>query len=53
TFGGHVLDFHIEAANVEIQDFETLTQHFPVNYRSFTEAEIDYEDINEEIREVE
>ncbi|REA94695.1 acetolactate decarboxylase, partial [Staphylococcus pseudintermedius] len=53
TFGGHELDFHNEAAKVEIQDYETVTQHFPGHYSSFMEAEIDYEDFNDEIRGVE
>lgn len=53
TFGGHVLDFHIEEADVEIQDFEMLAQHFPVDHRSFTEAHIDYENISEDIRAAE
>ncbi|PCF87886.1 acetolactate decarboxylase [Staphylococcus intermedius] len=53
TFGGHVLDFHIEEADVEIQDFETLAQHFPIDHRSFTEAHIDYENISEDIKEAE
>ena len=52
-FGGHILDFEVDNVNVEIQNFETFEQHFPVDAKSFTDAEIDYQDIEDEIREAE
>ena len=52
-YGGHVLDFEVDDVKVEIQNFETFEQHFPVNAKSFTEAHIDYKDVADEIREAE
>ena len=52
NFGGHVLDFEVDDVTVEIQNFETFEQHFPVNNKTFTETEIDYADVDAEIREV-
>lgn len=53
NFGGHVLDFEVNDVTVEIQNFETFEQHFPVNNKTFTETEIDYADVDAEIREAE
>lgn len=53
NFGGHVLDFEVEDVKVEIQNFETFEQHFPAHDETFTNANIDYKDIAEEIREAE
>ncbi|MDU4618566.1 MAG: acetolactate decarboxylase [Staphylococcus epidermidis] len=50
-FGGHILDFEVDDVTVEIQNFETFEQHFPVDAKSFTDA--DYKDIADEIREAE
>ncbi|MCG1651265.1 acetolactate decarboxylase [Staphylococcus epidermidis] len=52
-FGGHILDFKVDDVTVEIQNFETFEQHFPVDAKSFTDAHIDYKDIADEIREAE
>ena len=48
--GGHVLDFIVDDVTVEIQNFETFEQHFPINNKTFTETEIDYGDVADEIR---
>lgn len=53
NFGGHVLDFEVSDVTVEIQNFETFEQHFAVNDEAFTNTEIDYKDIANEIREAE
>ncbi|MDU1109406.1 MAG: acetolactate decarboxylase, partial [Staphylococcus epidermidis] len=37
-FGGHILDFEVDDVTVEIQNFETFEQHFPVDAKSFTDA---------------
>lgn len=52
-FGGHILDFEVDDVTVEIQNFETFEQHFPVDAKSFTDVHIDYKDIADEIREAE
>ncbi|MBF2171603.1 acetolactate decarboxylase [Staphylococcus epidermidis] len=52
-FGGHILDFEVDDVTVEIQNFETFEQHFPVDAKSFTDTDIDYKDIADEIREAE
>ncbi|MCZ2499762.1 acetolactate decarboxylase, partial [Xylophilus sp. Kf1] len=36
-FGGHILDFEVDDVTVEIQNFETFEQHFPVDAKSFTD----------------
>ncbi|HAR4335232.1 TPA: acetolactate decarboxylase [Staphylococcus aureus] len=53
AYGGHVLDFEVDDVVVEIQNFETFQQHFPVNNETFVKAKIDYKDVAEEIREAE
>jgi len=52
-FGGHILDFEVDDVTVEIQNFETFEQHFPIDNKTFTNTEIDYADIDAEIREAE
>lgn len=51
--GGHVLDFDITNATIDIQNFETFEQHFPVDNDTFLNTEIDYQNIDAEIREAE
>ena len=53
AYGGHVLDFEVDDVVVEIQNFETFQQHFPVNNETFVKPKIDYKDVAEEIREAE
>lgn len=53
NFGGHVLDFEVDNVTVEIQNFETFEQHFAVNDEKFTNTDIDYKNIDEEIRKAE
>ncbi|NGC09889.1 acetolactate decarboxylase [Staphylococcus aureus] len=53
NFGGHVLDFEVEDVKVEIQNIETFEQHFPIQDEDFINANIDYKDIADEIREAE
>lgn len=50
TVGGHILGFELERGSVEISDAETFEQHFPTKDEAFLEADIDYENIDEEIR---
>lgn len=53
NFGGHVLYFEVEDVKVEIQNIETFEQHFPIQDEDFINANIDYKDIADEIREAE
>lgn len=53
NFGGHVLDFEVEEVKIEIQNFETFEQHFPIHDETFLTQKIDYKDIADEIREAE
>ena len=48
-----ILDFEVDDVKVEIQNFETFEQHFPIDNKTFTNTEIDYADIDAEIREAE
>lgn len=51
--------FHIHFANDDrnfgdhVLDFETFEQHFPINDEIFNKMDIDYKDIEEEIRDAE
>ncbi|MGU3126639.1 acetolactate decarboxylase [Staphylococcus aureus] len=47
------LTLKVDDVVVEIQNFETFQQHFPVNNETFVKAKIDYKDVAEEIREAE
>ncbi|MDN8883616.1 acetolactate decarboxylase, partial [Staphylococcus aureus] len=38
AYGGHVLDFEVDDFVVEIQNFETFQQQFPVNNETFVKA---------------
>ena len=40
NFGGHVLNFEVDDVTVEMQNFETFEQHFPVNNKTFTETKL-------------
>ena len=42
-----ILDFEVDDVKVEIQNFETFEQHFPVNAKSFTEAHMSKDEIRE------
>lgn len=48
-----MVDMFLTLKWVEIQNFETFQQHFPVNNETFVKAKIDYKDVAEEIREAE
>jgi len=39
--------------SVELSNIETLEQHFPVNNQTFLEADIDYSNVEEDIKEAE
>ena len=53
SVGGHVLDFEMNHGSVELSNIETLEQHFPVNNQTFLEADIDYSNVEEDIKEAE
>ncbi|MGS0651118.1 acetolactate decarboxylase, partial [Staphylococcus arlettae] len=53
TFGGHVLNFELNKGTIEVSKIETLEQHFPVNNEAFLTTDIDYANIDEDIRETE
>lgn len=48
-FGGHVLDYAVEAADVQIQAFTTLEQHFPVDDPDFMAHDFAADNIAEDI----
>jgi len=52
-FGGHVLDFSLTQGTVAWQTIETLEQHFPVQNKTFMQAEIDDENLAEDIEKSE
>lgn len=40
SYGGHVLDFEVDDVVIEIQNFETFQQHFPVNNETFVKTKL-------------
>ncbi len=52
SVGGHVLDFEMNHGIVELSNIDTRTT-FPVNNQIFLEADIDYSNVEEDIKEAE
>jgi len=52
-FGGHVLDFSLAEGTAAWQSIETLEQHFPIQNKTFMKADIDNENLAEEIEKSE
>lgn len=52
-YGGHVLEFEIEQAQVEWDTIERLEQHFPLRNKTFMRSEIDYSRLEKDIEEAE
>lgn len=52
-YGGHVLEFEINQAEVEWDTIETLEQHFPLRNETFMRSEIDYSRLEKDIAEAE
>ena len=52
-FGGHILDFEIDQAEVEVQPLENLLQHLPINDKNFQAANLNLQNMNEEIESAE
>lgn len=48
-YGGHILDFEIENASIELQNFETFEQHFPIDNKAFLNEKIDEEMVRRDI----
>ncbi|MDN8842661.1 acetolactate decarboxylase, partial [Staphylococcus aureus] len=53
AYCGHVLDIEVDDVVVEIQNFETFQQQFPVNNETYVKSKIYYKQVAEEIREAE
>lgn len=52
-FGGHILDFEIDQAQLEVQELENLLQHLPVTDKNFRSANLNLANMNEEIESAE
>lgn len=52
-FGGHILDFTIDQAEVSAQVLENLVQHLPVKSTEFREKQLDLQRMNDDINEAE
>ena len=50
TFGGHVLDFDITGALVELSDAENVEIHFPKHDENYLNTTIDYATLNDDIQ---
>lgn len=50
TLGGHLLDFTVKEAELTLQPFASVEQHFPLDNQEFMEKEFDLEKMNEEIQ---
>lgn len=51
--GGHILDFKIAQAQVSLQVFENVIQHFPVNNQEFMNHKADVGGVNDQIQKAE
>ncbi|MDK7050686.1 acetolactate decarboxylase [Aerococcus sanguinicola] len=52
-FGGHILDYIVTDAKVQIQTIDSLEQHFATDYAEFMENDIDYDNLAAEMEEAE
>ena len=52
-YGGHVLEFEVEKADIQWDTMETLEQHFPLRNKTFMSSEIDYSRLEKDIEEAE
>lgn len=52
-FGGHILDFQLEKGDVSVQVLENLNQHLPVNNKAFRQAQINLQQVGDDINEAE
>lgn len=53
SMGGHLLDFEIEQATVQLQPFATIEQHFPVADQEFLEKDLAIADLHAQIKQAE
>ena len=53
TFGGHLLDFHLDKGHVAYQLFDTLEQHLPVDNRDYMDHDFSVDNIQDDIHEAE
>lgn len=51
--GGHILDFKIKEAQLTLQPFENVAQHFPITNPDFMQAQIDLTSLANQIRQAE
>lgn len=51
--GGHILDFTVKEAQLVVQPFESVEQHFPIQNPDFMQAEIDLTSLAKQIRQAE
>lgn len=52
-FGGHVLDFAIDQAEIAVQQFETFVQNSPIENEDYRNVQIDLETLSEDINKTE
>lgn len=52
-FGGHILDFEIQDAEIQLQPFENFEQHFPIDNADFMATSYDLKQVNDDISEAE
>ncbi len=52
-FGGHILDFQLASGDVSVQVLENLNQHLPVNNTPFRDAQMNLQQVGNEINEAE
>ena len=53
SMGGHLLDFEIEQATVQLQPFATIEQHFPVADQEFLAKDLAIADLHAQIEQAE
>lgn len=53
NFGGHILDFTIDQAEISVQVLENLVQHLPINNTEFRAKNLDLKTLSDDINEAE
>ncbi|GAA3200046.1 acetolactate decarboxylase [Lentilactobacillus kefiri] len=53
TFGGHLLDFHLDKGDVSYQLFDTLEQHLPIDNKAYMDHDFSKDNITDDIHNAE
>lgn len=49
SFGGHIMDYIVDDATIQIQTIDAITQNFATNHQDFMQNKVDYTNLAEEM----